>query len=85
MFLSQCGGAEVSVMPSQSLQDVVVELKQYAAGAGKIVSSVRTTRSKQVLVVIKLEELLLRFLRGTLIDKPIFWCGKPPYKIMNLY
>jgi len=35
----------VSVTPSQSLQDVVVELKQYAAGAGKIVSSARTATS----------------------------------------
>jgi len=44
----------------------------------------KQSRSKQVVVVIKLEELLLRFLRGTLIDKPIFLCGKPPYKITNL-
>jgi len=45
MFLTQCGGAEASVTPSQSLEDVVVELKQYAARAGKITSSVCTATS----------------------------------------
>jgi len=45
MFFTQCGEAEASVTPSQSLEDVVVELKQYAAGAGTITSSVPTATS----------------------------------------
>ena len=45
MFLTQCARAERSVLPSQSLDDVIVGLKQYAAGASKTMSLVGTTRS----------------------------------------
>ena len=40
MFLTQCAGAEASVLPSQSLDNVVVGLKQYDARAGKTMKPV---------------------------------------------
>ncbi len=45
MFLTQCSRAERSVLPSQSLDDVIVSLKQYAASASKTMSSIGAASS----------------------------------------